>query len=201
MTEPASKDGRSADLDRRHGRVALACMLFVATMVGAAYAAVPLYDMFCKATGFGGTTQVASAAPSAALDREIIVRFDGNVAPGLAWDFRPEVNAVKVKVGETRLVVYKARNRSDRAITGTATYNVTPETTGAHFAKLQCFCFTEQTLQPGEQIDMPVAFFVDPSLVEDHDLDGVSQITLSYTFFPVKAPKPVASADTNRPKL
>lgn len=201
MTEPNPSERKSsADLERRHGRVALACVAFVALMVGAAYAAVPLYDMFCRATGFGGTTQVAAAAPKQALDREMTVRFDANVAPGLDWSFRPEVTNVRVKVGETKLVLFKVKNRSDQELAGTATYNVTPETTGGHFAKLQCFCFTEQVLKPGEELDMPVAFFVDPSIADDHELDRVSRITLSYTFFPAKAPR-LTSAGTDRPKL
>ncbi|GLK78558.1 cytochrome c oxidase assembly protein [Methylopila turkensis] len=189
-----------ADMNRRNARIAVGCVAFVAVMVGAAYAAVPLYDMFCRATGFGGTTQVAAAAPAAALDREIVVRFDSNVGQGLDWSFRPETTQMKVKVGQSNLVVFKVRNRSDRELTGTATYNVTPETTGGYFAKLQCFCFTEQTLKPGEEIDMPVAFFVDPSIADNRELDRLNHITLSYTFFPVK-PKPLASAGTDRPRL
>ena len=180
--------------------IALGCVALVAAMTGLSFAAVPLYDLFCRTTGYGGTTQVASAAPRAALDREITVRFDGNVAPGLAWRFAPETTSMKVKVGETKLVVFKAHNLSDRPLAGTASYNVTPEQTGAYFAKLQCFCFTEQTLQPGESMDMPVAFFVDPSIAERADLDGVRQITLSYTFFPARGPQAAAMAGAERPK-
>lgn len=184
----------------KHGRVAFACAGLVAAMVGASYAAVPLYDLFCKATGFGGTTQVASVAPSAVLDREMLVRFDANVAPGLGWEFRPAENAVSVKVGETKLAIYRAKNVSNQPITGTATYNVSPNQTGAYFSKLQCFCFTEQTLQPGEEIDMPVAFFVDPSIADNRELDDVRDITLSYTFFPAKGPKSASAAGPERPK-
>lgn len=197
MTDPSP----ATDLGRRHRRVAAYCGLFVVCMVGAAYAAVPLYDMFCRATGFDGTTQVATKAPDATLDREMTIRFDGNVSRELDWSFEPEVTSLKVKVGETKLVLFKAKNLTDRELTGTATYNVTPETTGAYFSKLQCFCFTRQTLKPGEEIDMPVAFFVDPSIVEEHELDRTSQITLSYTFFPVKDREPIASAEPIRPKL
>ncbi|MGA0532318.1 cytochrome c oxidase assembly protein [Hansschlegelia sp. KR7-227] len=189
-----------ADLGRRHRRVAIGCAALVASMIGAAYAAVPLYDLFCRATGYAGTTQVASAAPAGAIDREITVRFDGNVAPGLKWRFAPEANEMTVKVGETRLALFKAKNVSDESLTGTASYNVTPNQTGAYFSKLQCFCFTEQTLKPGEEIDMPVAFFVDPSIAENRDLDDIRQITLSYTFFPVKQPKSAALAVSERPK-
>ncbi|MDR4308517.1 cytochrome c oxidase assembly protein [Chelatococcus sambhunathii] len=170
----------------RHGRIAFACAALVAGMVGASYAAVPLYDMFCRATGYGGTTQVATAAPEKALERTVTVRFDGNVAPGLKWTFGPEQNALTVKVGETRLAMFKAKNVSDKPLTGTASYNVTPEQTGAYFSKIQCFCFTEQTLQPGEEIDMPVAFFVDPSIAENRELDDLNELTLSYTFFPAR---------------
>lgn len=198
MTDPVPTP--PADPNRSHAKVAAGCVLFVGFMLGAAYASVPLYDMFCKATGFDGTTQVATQAPAKALDREMIVRFDGNVSRELNWAFQPEVNAVKVKVGETKLVVFKAKNLSNTTLTGTATYNVTPETTGAYFSKLQCFCFTKQTLKPGEEIDMPVAFFVDPSIADDHELDRTGQITLSYTFFPAKD-SPVAAVETDRPKL
>ncbi len=170
----------------RHGRIAFACAALVAGMVGASYAAVPLYDLFCRATGYGGTTQVATAAPEKALDRTVTVRFDGNVAPGLKWTFGPEQTTMTVKVGETKLAMFKAKNVSDKPLTGTASYNVTPEQTGAYFSKIQCFCFTEQTLQPGEEIDMPVAFFVDPSIAENRELDDLNELTLSYTFFPAR---------------
>jgi cytochrome c oxidase assembly protein subunit 11 len=184
----------------RNGRVVLVCVGIVAGMTGLSFAAVPLYDMFCRVTGYGGTTQVAKAAPAGALDRTVTVRFDGNVAPGLGWKFAPETTLMSVRVGETKLALYKAKNTSDRPITGTATYNVTPNQTGAYFSKLQCFCFTEQTLQPGEEIEMPVAFFVDPSIAENGDLDDVDEITLSYTFFPAKSQKSASAAGPERPK-
>lgn len=184
MAEPVREpDDRAAP---RHGRIAFACAALVAGMVGASYAAVPLYDLFCRATGYGGTTQVATAAPEKALERTVTVRFDGNVAPGLKWSFGPEQTAMTVKVGETKLAMFKAKNVSDKPLTGTASYNVTPEQTGAYFSKIQCFCFTEQTLQPGEEIDMPVAFFVDPSIAENRELDDLNELTLSYTFFPAR---------------
>ena len=179
---------------------AASCAAVVAAMVGASFAAVPLYDMFCRATGFGGTTQVASSAPAKVLDREITVRFDGNVAPGLGWKFGPEQNEMKVRVGETKLALFRAQNVSDKPVTGTATYNVTPEQFGAYFSKVQCFCFTKQTLQPGESMDMPVVFFVDPSLADEHELDGLSQLTLSYTFYPDSAAKSASAAGPERPK-
>ncbi|QFR31629.1 cytochrome c oxidase assembly protein [Ancylobacter sp. TS-1] len=173
---------------RGHRVVALSCAAFVATMVGASYAAVPLYQMFCQVTGFGGATRVATAAPAVPLERTVEVRFDANVAPGLDWAFEPEQRSVTVRVGETKLAFYKARNRSDKPVTASATYNVTPAQSGYHFAKMQCFCFTDQTLQPGESLDMPVIFFVDPAFAEDPEMNGVKTITLSYTFFAKAAP-------------
>jgi cytochrome c oxidase assembly protein subunit 11 len=173
---------------KKHRRLALACGVFVASMLGAAYAAVPLYDMFCRVTGFGGTPQIASAAPKEVLDRKILVRFDANVAPGLNWEFSPVQREMEVRVGETALAFYRAKNLSSHDQWGSATYNVTPEVTGGYFTKMHCFCFEKQSLKAGEEMDMPVQFFVDPSLVEDKTLDGVTTITLSYTFFAAEPP-------------
>ncbi|MBT6801941.1 MAG: cytochrome c oxidase assembly protein, partial [Rhodospirillales bacterium] len=147
------------------------------------YASVPLYQWFCQATGFGGTTQVASATPNKILDREITVRFNSDVNSKLPWRFQPEQLSMKLKLGEERLAFYSATNQSDESITGTATFNVTPAKAGIYFNKIDCFCFTEQTLQPGQTVDMPVAFYVDPEIVNDRKLDDVSDIALSYTFF------------------
>jgi cytochrome c oxidase assembly protein subunit 11 len=174
--------------------VAAACGAFVAVMIGAAYAAVPLYDWFCRTTGFGGTTQVASAAPANVLDRKITVRFDANVGSGLPWKFEPEANAIEAKLGEVITVNYRVTNASARETVGQATYNVTPPATGIHFQKINCFCFVEQRLKPGEKRDMPVVFYVDPALANDTETQSVSAITLSYTFFAVRQPEPVASA-------
>lgn len=185
----------------RHRVVAFSCAALVAAMVGASYAAVPLYNMFCRATGYGGTTQVAEVAPAGgAIDRVMNVRFDANMAPGMGWRFRPEQNELAVRVGETKLAHFKAKNISDHVITGTASYNVSPDSMGAYFSKIQCFCFTRQTLQPGEEIDMPVVFFVDPSIVENGELDGLTQMTLSYTFYPSKEPQSASVAGPERPK-
>jgi cytochrome c oxidase assembly protein subunit 11 len=173
-------------LARRHARVALACGVFVASMVGMAYAAVPLYDWFCRTTGFGGTPLIASAAPTKIYDRTIRVTFDANVAAGLAWSFAPETRSVNVKVGETKLVHYTAQSGGREASTGTATYNVSPPQAGAYFNKMQCFCFTEQSLAAGERLEMPVAFFIDPAIMKDPELRSLKEITLSYTFFPAK---------------
>jgi cytochrome c oxidase assembly protein subunit 11 len=190
---------QGAELARRHARVALALGTFVAAMVGVAYASVPLYDWFCRTTGFGGTPLVATSAPAAPLDRRIQIRFDSNVAGGLPWDFTPETRVVEVAIGETRLVHYVARNAGNDSSVGTATYNVSPPQAGAYFNKLQCFCFTDQRLAAGEVMDMPVAFFVDPEIVKDPDLKGLQSITLSYTFFPVrKQPEPVAARGASR---
>jgi cytochrome c oxidase assembly protein subunit 11 len=183
-----------AALARRHARVAAACGVFVAAMVGAAYAAVPLYDWFCRTTGFGGTPLVAKTAPAKASERRIAVRFDANVAGGLPWEFAPETREVEVAIGETKLVHYAAKNGWSAPTFGTATYNVSPPQAGAYFNKLQCFCFTEQRLEAGERMDMPVAFFVDPAILDDPELKSLKNITLSYTFFPVrKGPEPVAA--------
>jgi cytochrome c oxidase assembly protein subunit 11 len=181
--------------------VAAACGTFVALMVGMAYAAVPLYNWFCRATGFGGTTQVAASAPSHAIDRKIVVRFDANVGSGLPWKFEPEVTAIETRLGEVVTVNYRVTNASARETVGQASYNVTPPTTGIHFQKVNCFCFVEQRLRPGEKRDMPVVFYIDPALAEDTDAQGVSAITLSYTFFAVRQPDPAAGAGEKRAGL
>ena len=167
MSELPTNPTRQANGRRRDIIVAGACGVFVAFMVGMAYAAVPLYDWFCKATGFGGTTQVATAAPAAVLDRMITVRFDANIAAGLPWRFEPEVNSINVKLGEVATVYYTVTNLSARETLGQATYNVSPPTVGAYFSKINCFCFTEQRLKPGERREMAVVFFVDPALAKD----------------------------------
>jgi cytochrome c oxidase assembly protein subunit 11 len=171
------------DLKRRHRRVAVAAVAVAVAMVGLTYASVPLYSMFCQVTGYGGTTQRASKAPSTVIDREVTVHFDSNVAPGLNWTFEPVVPSMTVKVGENGLAFFRATNRSDHPVTGTATFNVTPEQLGSYFNKLQCFCFTEQRLEPGETIEMPVSFFIDPAVEKDELARAISHVTLSYTFY------------------
>jgi cytochrome c oxidase assembly protein subunit 11 len=168
---------------RRDLVVAGACGVVVATMVGMSYAAVPLYNWFCRATGFNGTTQVATSAPATVLDRKITVRFDANVGGGLPWKFAPERTSIEVKLGEVVQVNYVIENESTRATTGVAAYNVAPLNLGAHFRKINCFCFTDQTLKPGEKRDVTVVFYVDPELAKDPDGEDVNTITLSYTFF------------------
>lgn len=179
-------DGRS-DTKRqsaRNARVAVVCSLVAAGMVGMAYAAVPLYRIFCQVTGYGGTTQVARSASDAVIDRKITIRFDANVSNEMNWSFKPVQRAIELKIGESALAFYRATNRSDREIVGTATFNVTPLGAGAYFNKIECFCFTEQRLAAGESADMPVTFFVDPAIADDPDLAKLTTITLSYTFFP-----------------
>jgi cytochrome c oxidase assembly protein subunit 11 len=185
----------------RDATVAAACGVFVALMVGAAYAAVPFYNWFCRTTGFNGTTQVATSAPSSApLARTIAVRFDSNVAGGLPWKFEPEQTEIQVRIGEVVTVYYTVTNQSARATTGQAAYNVAPLTVGAYFQKINCFCFTEQTMAPGEKREMPVVFYVDPKLAADSDNDGLNTITLSYTFYPVRAAEPLAAGEPDKRK-
>jgi cytochrome c oxidase assembly protein subunit 11 len=164
-------------------------------MLGLAYASVPLYSLFCQATGFGGTTQRAEQAPDSATTQQITIRFDANTAPSLPWKFIPVQQRMTVKIGELALAHYEAVNQSNETITGTAGFNVTPVTAGAYFNKIQCFCFTEQTLKPGEHVDMPVQYFVDPAILDDPDANGIREITLSYTFYP--ADKKSAALKTN----
>jgi cytochrome c oxidase assembly protein subunit 11 len=171
---------------RRDLMIAAACGAFVAVMVAAAYAAVPLYDWFCRTTGFGGTTQVAAVAPSRILDRRLKVRFDANVAGGLPWRLEPEQNSIEVKIGQVVTVHYRAVNESARETVGVASYNVSPLTAGAYFSKINCFCFTDQRLKPGEKRDMTVVFFVDPELAKDSEQDSLDTITLSYTMYPAR---------------
>jgi cytochrome c oxidase assembly protein subunit 11 len=177
-------------LRRRDLLVAGACGVFAAGMVGMAFAAVPLYNWFCRATGFGGTTQVATAAPGHVLNRRILVRFDANVAAGLPWRFEPEQPVIEVRVGDVVTVNYVVTNLSAQATVGQASYNVWPPTVGAYFSKINCFCFTEQRFGPGETREMPVVFFVDPELAKDSEQDDLTSITLSYTMYPVRQPEP-----------
>jgi len=188
---------------RRDVLIAAACGAFAAGMVGAAFAAVPFYNWFCRTTGFAGTPQVASTAPAQVLDRTLAVRFDSNVTPGLPWKFLPEQNEVQVRIGEVTTVHYKVVNMAARKIAAQASYNVTPPTVGAYFTKINCFCFTKQTMKPGETRDMTVVFYVDPSIVNDRDQDTLKTITLSYTFYRLpEAAEPVAQAtDKNANKL
>ncbi len=186
---------------RRDMIVAASCGAFVAVMVGAAYAAVPFYNWFCRTTGFGGTTQVSERAPDQILGRTVKVRFDSNVTPGLPWKFAPEQNEVTVHIGEVVTVHYKVTNESARPTTAQASYNVSPPTVGGYFNKINCFCFTEQRVKAGETREMTVVFYVDPSLAKDPEQDGLDTITLSYTFYPLReTPAPVADANDKNSK-
>jgi cytochrome c oxidase assembly protein subunit 11 len=175
---------------RRDILVAGACGAFAALMVGAAFAAVPFYNWFCRTTGFAGTTQVASVAPAHSLARKVVVRFDANTTGGLPWRFEPEQNSVELRIGDVVTVNYVVTNESARETVGQASYNVSPPTVGAYFTKINCFCFTEQRFKPGETREMPVVFFVDPALAKDSEQDDLTTITLSYTMYPVRQSEP-----------
>src|SRR6267154_914295 len=178
----------------RNDAVLAGCLAVVIGMVGMSYAAVPLYYAFCRATGYGGTPNRADAAPTETTDRVITVRFDTNVDPALPWSFEPVERSVKVKVGENKLVFFRASNNSSAPVIGHASFNVQPDNAARYFSKIQCFCFTEQRLEAGQTVDMPVSFFVAPEIMKDHNDDGVGEITLSYTFYPAANRKTAASA-------
>ncbi|MBX7483076.1 cytochrome c oxidase assembly protein [Qipengyuania qiaonensis] len=180
----------TATLESRKNRTALLALLGALAMLGLGYAAVPLYQLFCQVTGFGGTTQratesdaeIAARLGASAGGRTISIRFDGTTASDVPWSFRPEQVTDTVTIGQRDMAIYLAKNNSDERITGTATFNVEPEQAGAYFNKIQCFCFTEQVLEPGQEVRMPVLYYVDPKALDDPNMDGVEQITLSYTF-------------------
>jgi cytochrome c oxidase assembly protein subunit 11 len=188
-------------------RTALWCGAIVMSMTALAFASVPLYDLFCRMTGFGGTPMVRAEAASGTSSRVIQVRFDANVAPRLGWSFEAEQSVVNARVGQTMTVFYKVTNRSEVATTGIATFNVQPSHAGAHFVKMQCFCFTEHTLQPGESMEAPVVFYIDPDIEQNRDMRNVAAMTLSYTYFPSKNGQPIggslagAKVGGDKPKL
>jgi len=184
----------SPSLQTRNRRIGWIAAATAVAMVGAAYAAVPLYAEFCKATGFGGTTQVAGAGSTVRGERSLVVRFDGNVSAGLPWTFEPETASITLRTGATATVFFRVRNRSSKETAAVASYNVTPEVAGGWFDKISCFCFSEQRLGPGESADLPVVFFLDPRLERAHEMDDVEAITLSYTLFATGPDKPVALA-------
>ncbi|MGF6155637.1 cytochrome c oxidase assembly protein subunit 11 [Ensifer sp. KUDG1] len=187
---------------QRSNRVVVGtCLAFVGGMVGMAYAAVPLYDMFCRVTGYNGTTQRVEQASDVILDEKVKVTFDANTSGGLPWEFKPVQRDIDIRIGETVQVMYKAKNLSSKPTTGQATFNVTPMQAGAYFNKVQCFCFTETTLQPGEEMEMPVVFFVDPDMVKAVETKDIKTLTLSYTFYPREPSKPVAQVKTEENKL
>ncbi len=177
--QPDSHSGSTS----RHRVTALACASVAVAMVGMSFAAVPLYKAFCQVTGYGGTTQVATGPSTQMSETTLTMRFDANVSGDLpGWKFKPQKRTIDVRYGENKIAIYLATNTTDRPMTGTASFNVTPEAAGVFFNKIECFCFTEQTLQPGQTIEMPVRFFVDPEMLKDTDAGHLSQLTLSYTF-------------------
>ena len=180
--------------DQRKRKTAVAMGAVAVLMLGASFAAVPLYRLFCAATGYGGTTQTAERAPDARGQRRISVRFDTNVAPGLAWSFAPEIAEIKVRPGEVTTVFFRAKNLSDQPTSAQARFNVTPDQGGVWFDKISCFCFTEQKLGPHEEAEWPVVFFLDPKLEQDESMASIDALTLSYTFF--APPKPTRAAET-----
>ncbi|WP_308918266.1 cytochrome c oxidase assembly protein [Jannaschia sp. LMIT008] len=174
----------------------------VATVIGMGslgWAAVPLYDLFCRVTGYGGTTSRAEAGSDTVLDQTIKVRFDASRERGMPWEFRPVQREMTVRIGETALAFYEAHNPTDEAVAGTASYNVAPFAAGAHFVKIHCFCFEEQILEPGQTISMPVTFYVDPDYVDDPESRGMPEVTLSYTFHVMDLPEDYAALDPTRP--
>jgi len=177
---------RASGHNMRHSIVGLVLVSVAFGMLGLAYAAVPLYKIFCQVTGYGGTTQRAAMAPKEASKRMVTVRFDANVSHDLDWRFQPVQRSVRVHIGEEKLIFYKAENLGDHPVTGSASFNVSPSAAGKYFKKIQCFCFTEQTLDPGERRDMSVSFFIDPGFQSDRETQNVHEITLSYTFFEKK---------------
>ncbi len=198
MTTPTTSS--DTHVRRRDLVIAASCGAFVALMVGMAYAAVPFYNWFCRTTGFGGTTQVATSAPSQVLGRKVTVRFDANVSGGLPWRFEPEQNSVDVHLGQVVTVHYVVTNLSARDTYAQASYNVTPPTVGGYFDKINCFCFTEQHLKPGERQELTVVFYVDGALAKDAEQDDLNTITLSYTLYPLREPqRPVAESGSPAP--
>ncbi len=179
---------------KRIRRTGMACAGLVAGMIGLAYASVPLYDLFCRVTGFDGRPLASSRPASGTIERTLSVRFDANVAPGLNWRFSPETNETTTKVGQTQTVFYKVRNAGSAPTAGIATFNVQPAQAAAYFMKIECFCFNEQTLKPGETVDFPVVFYIDPEIDKDPNLRALKSITLSYTYFPAKNGAPVATS-------
>ena len=179
------------DRDRRNRRTMMAAAMVGLGMLALGFASVPLYRIFCEQTGFGGTTQRAEAATQVqvATGHSMSIRFDSNIAPGMPWQFHPERPTQTVTVGAKSMAIFIAKNMSDRPVTGTAAFNVTPLQAGAYFTKIQCFCFTQQTLQPGQEVRMPVLYYVDPKILDDPDNRDTQQITLSYTFYPVEQDK------------
>jgi cytochrome c oxidase assembly protein subunit 11 len=183
---------------RRQRLIAALALAASLGMLGLSFAAVPLYRLFCAATGFAGTPQTAKLAPASKGTRDLTVRFDANVAPGLAWNFAPETTQIKLRTGKVATIYYKVTNRADRATVARAMFNVSPDSAGAYFDKIACFCFSEQKLEPRETLELPVVFFLDPALEKDAEMAGIQSITLSYTFF--AAPSSAGNVAANQEK-
>ncbi len=192
--KPLPRDVMNRRVRRRQRRIAFIACGAAVGMLGLSFASVPLYRLFCAATGYGGTTQIAAAAPALRGERQLSVRFDANVAPGLSWSFAPETPQITLRTGQTATVFFKATNLADHETVARASFNVSPDNSGAYFDKIACFCFEEQRLGARETAEMPVVFFLDPALEKDEGMAGVDEITLSYTFFAVKQASPVAAA-------
>jgi cytochrome c oxidase assembly protein subunit 11 len=188
MTAPTDQN---ADKQRspRHLPVVAVCVVLVLAMAGLSFAAVPLYRLYCQVTGYQGTTQRAAKPSDVVLDRTVTVHFDANVAADLPWKFEPVQSSLDVKIGENTLAFYRATNNSDKVTVGSAVFNVAPDAVGPHFNKVQCFCFTEQRLEPGQTVEMAVSFFVDPTFATDEETKSLPELTLSYSFYPVAEPK------------
>lgn len=199
----APAGSRSPAASASNKKVAIAVLSMAVFMGGMAYAAVPLYKLFCQITGFGGTPRISEVAPTGVGERTLNVRFDANMSSDLDWAFEADTTSIELRTGTTATIFYRVTNRTAQPLTGMATYNVTPHQAGSYFNKISCFCFTEQTLAPGETIDMPVVFYLDPALEKDEVMKKVPGITLSYTFVPVRQPKnaPVAARETGSPRL
>lgn len=197
-TEPSDPNAAAARA-RRNARLGMICGGVFVAMIGAAFASVPLYRAFCQVTGFDGTVSRATVAPTQVLDKTLTIRFDANTRD-LPWDFKADQTSQVVRIGQTSMAFFTVTNHGDKPITGRAIYNVVPEQAGAYFRKLQCFCFSDQTIQPGQTIEFPVVYFVDPGFASDIDTKGEPEVTLSYTYFPsTEAPPQQLSADTTQP--
>lgn len=200
MTQEEKASDAESRIKGKNLNIAIFLFVLAGGMVGMAFAAVPLYKIFCQATGYAGTTQQVEQESDEILDKTIVVRFDANTAKHIPWEFKPVQRKIKIKIGETVMVHYKAVNHADHPVTGTATFNVTPLAAGSYFSKIQCFCFTEQTLAAGETADMPVTFYVDPEITRTPGTKGIDEITLSYTFFPKKTANKTAKLTSEKQK-
>jgi cytochrome c oxidase assembly protein subunit 11 len=199
MARKSKAPSKPPSREKRSAIIAASVAAAFLGMLGLSFAAVPLYRIFCAHTGFGGTTQVAHQAPKLRGKRDMVVRFDSNVAKGLDWSFVPDTAQITVRTGQTATVFFKVTNHSDQTVSAQAGYNVAPGVVGGYFDKISCFCFSTQTLAPHETVDMPVVFFLDPALEKDHTMDGIETVTLSYTFYPVTSS--IALEQKNPPSL